>query len=663
MFRILTTLLLCAAAQAATSSTTLTINAAVSTSGSSYVLTGTATLTGGIAASGTFSGSLPISALGNTNASVPFTITLSGGTLVGTLQVPVATLGGGNGTGSATITSGTGSYAGDTGSFPSITGTGLAGLSGITVTYTGTGTIGSAPSGPAPPTITQILNNYGLVQPGFPNYGIAPGALFIVKGTGMADASAQAVLQSSASPGIPKTLNGASISVTVGGTTVTPGIYYAIAGQVAAVLPAATPTGTGTITVSYDGTPSSPAPIQVVPAALGLGTYNGLAIATNPNTGALYTYTNSPIPGDIIVLWGSGLGGIPADSDTVFTSTPHAATIPTQIYIGGIQANVLYAGDSGYPGVNQIDVYIPAGVSPGCNVSLVAVSGSGNNLVTSNTTSIAVATTEGGVCTDPAFGTSGTTISTLSGKNTLNTGAVLLIHSVSPGTTAGTTQTNDLAESVFDSQTGASYISRGSVASVGSCALVQTGTGSTGTTTSTALDAGTITVTGPNGTATLTAEPIAGIGISFAQLASGFIPSSGGAFTFKGSGGANVGSFSATVNFPNPLLNWTNESANATVSRAAGATVSWTGGAANTFVVVGGSSSSSSTGVSASFYCFAPVAAGQFTVPASILLSMPAGTGTMSVENETPYATFTATGLDTGIAYGFSGQSINSTYN
>jgi hypothetical protein len=311
--------------------------------------------------------------------------------------------------------------------------------------------------------------------------------------------------------------------------------------------------------------------------------------------------------------------------------------------------------------VNQIDVYIPTTVSPGCNVSLVAVSGSGSNLVTSNTLSIPVATTEGGVCSDPAFGTSGTTTTTLSGKNTVNTGGVFLIHSIMPGTTAGTTQTNDLAEAVFDSQTGASYVSRGSVASVGSCTVVQTVTGSTST--STALDAGTITVTGPNGTATLTAEPIAGIGISFAQLAAGFIPSSGGAFTFKGTGGANVGSFNATVNFPNPLLNWTNESANATISRAGGATVTWTGGAANTYVEIGGTSSSTSTGVSASFYCFAPQAAGQFTVPASILLSMPAGSGTMTVENETPYATFTATGLDAGIAFGFSGQSINNTYN
>jgi uncharacterized protein (TIGR03437 family) len=536
-------------------------------------------------------------------------------------------------------------------------------LSGITVVYTGTGTIGTGgTTGPTPPTITQILNNYGLVPAGFPNYGIAPGALFIVKGTGMADPTAQAVLQSSASPGIPKTLNGASISVTVGGTTVTPGIYYAIAGQVAAVLPAATPTGTGTITVSYNGTPSSPAPIQVVPAALGLGTYIGLAIATNPNTGALYTYTNSAIPGDIVVLWGSGLGGIPADSDTVFTSTPHAASIPTQIYIGGIQANVLYAGDSGYPGVNQIDVYIPSGVSPGCNVSLVAVSGSGSNLVTSNTLSIPVANTEGGVCSDPAFGTNGATITTLSGKNTINTGAVILIHSVSPGTTAGTTQTSDFAESVFDGQSGAAYTSRGSVASVGSCAVVQAVIGSTSTTT-TALDAGIITVTGPNGTATLTAEPIDGVGISFAQLATGFIPSSGGAFTFKGTGGANVGSFNATVNYPNPILNWTNQAANATISRAGGATVTWTGGAANTYVEIGGTSSSSSAGVSASFFCFAPVAAGQFTVPASVLLSMPAGTGTLGVENETPYATFTATGLDSGISFGFSTQSINSTYN
>ncbi|MDE3164772.1 MAG: hypothetical protein KGN36_03125, partial [Acidobacteriota bacterium] len=109
----------------------------------------------------------------------------------------------------------------------------------LTVEFTTFGATGGVPAGG--PVVKSIQNNYSNIGAGLPNYGIAPGTLFVIYGTGLADASAQAVLQSSASPGIPTTLNGASITVTVNGVTTQPGIYYATATQIAAVLPAATP--------------------------------------------------------------------------------------------------------------------------------------------------------------------------------------------------------------------------------------------------------------------------------------------------------------------------------------------------------------------------------------------------------------------------------------
>ncbi|MGA3190772.1 MAG: hypothetical protein ABSF22_27030, partial [Bryobacteraceae bacterium] len=232
--------------------------------------------------------------------------------------------------------------------------------SSITFNYTTYGTTGTAPP-PTTPTITTLLNNYSYIVPGLPNYGIAPGSLFIIKGTGLASTTSVTALESSASPGIPQTLNGASITVNIGGVTTTPGMYYAEATQIAAVLPSGTPPGTGTITVSYGGASVS-APITVVASALGLdayydnGTGAGLGVATNPTTGALYNYTNSAQPGQTIVLWGSGLGADTADSDYIYTTTPHAVNVPVVIYIGGVQATVLYAGSSGFPGVNQINV-------------------------------------------------------------------------------------------------------------------------------------------------------------------------------------------------------------------------------------------------------------------------------------------------------------------
>ena len=202
-------------------------------------------------------------------------------------------------------------------------------------------------------TITGITNNYSYTPAGFPNSGIAPGTIFAIFGSNMSSAPATVTLQSSAGLGIPKTLEGATLSVSVGGTTVTPAMYYATPGQIAAVLPSNTPVGAATITVSYNNETSNAFPFQVVPSAFGLDTYYGTGsgpiTATNSTTGAIYTYTNSAKPGETIVLWGSVLGADTADSDTVFTSTPHAVNTPLQIYFGGVPATILYAGSSRYP--------------------------------------------------------------------------------------------------------------------------------------------------------------------------------------------------------------------------------------------------------------------------------------------------------------------------
>ena len=113
----------------------------------------------------------------------------------------------------------------------------------ITLQFTTFGA--SASTGPA---VAQILNNSSLTPPGMPNFGIAPSSLFIVQGSGLADPG-NPVLQDS-SAGLPSTLNGASITVVVGGVTTHPALYYTSPAQLAAVLPAATPVGTGTLTVS-----------------------------------------------------------------------------------------------------------------------------------------------------------------------------------------------------------------------------------------------------------------------------------------------------------------------------------------------------------------------------------------------------------------------------
>lgn len=257
----------------------------------------------------------------------------------------------------------------------------------ITLRFTTFGVAaGSGGGTTGPPTIKAVKNNSSLISPGFPNYGIAPSSIFIVEGTGLADPGVP-VLQSSAAPGLPLTLNGASVTVVVNGVTTRPALYYTSPTQLAAVLPAATPIGTGTITVTYKGVTSNAAPIQVVPSALGINTYyTNSGVATDAVSGALLTYTNPGSPGQTIVLWTTGLGADPADSDTVYTTTPHAVNTPLQIYIGGIAATILYQGSAGYPGVNQINLTIPTSVPDGCWISLVAVAGG----VVSNTATLPI---------------------------------------------------------------------------------------------------------------------------------------------------------------------------------------------------------------------------------------------------------------------------------
>jgi uncharacterized protein (TIGR03437 family) len=524
--------------------------------------------------------------------------------------------------------------------------------------YTTFGTTGGGGGGGQNgPTITGVVNNYSFVPAGFPNSGVAPSSIFTIFGTGMAAASNPQTLNTSAAPGIPTTFNGTSVSVTVGATTLPVGLYYALPVQIAGVLPHATPTGAGTITVTYNGTASNQFAIQVIPSGVGLDTYfgsgNGLITMTDAHTAVLHDYTNSAATGEKVTLWGTGLGSDPSDSDTVFSTTPHAVNqASVQVYFGPIQATVSYAGSSGFPGLDQINVIVPDGIT-GCFVPVVVVV----NGVSSNFPTAPIANNNG-PCTDATFGFTGTQLSTLNGQATVKSGSVFVGQSISPDQN-GSPMTNNFASANFESVTGASFGSSGGYATIGSCVVTEVVTAAGGVVTSTGLEAGTITLAGPGGTNYTLTENTTG---SYGQLLpANAITGSGGTFVFTGAGGANVGGFTATINLPNPLLSWTNQGAGATVTRSEGALVTWTGGTPGSNVYITGISSGNN-GATGTFTCYAPQSALQFMVPPYVTGTLPAGTGTLSVENLTDFISFMATGIDHGSGFGFTGNLINSTY-
>ncbi len=279
------------------------------------------------------------------------------------------------------------------GSYAKILVTAVSGSS-ITLQYDTYGVTAGAP------VLLQASNSYSYANT------VAPGSIFVIFGCGLATPGSQPILQS-AVKGLSTTLNGASVSVTVNGTTEQAPLYYASATQIAGVLPSATPAGTAAFSVQYNSQAGNSATARVNPTGFGFDSFyetgGGPGVATDVNYQVI-TPTHSAVPGQPLTFWGSGLGASPQDSDSSYTSAPHSVAVPgfpLQLLIGGLPATILYQGRSGYPGLDQVNVLVPPGVSPGCAVSVVAVNA--NYQMLSNIVTLPVAA-GGGACTDPVLG-------------------------------------------------------------------------------------------------------------------------------------------------------------------------------------------------------------------------------------------------------------------
>jgi uncharacterized protein (TIGR03437 family) len=499
-----------------------------------------------------------------------------------------------------------------------------AGAGSITIAFTTYGVAPAKPAAAAGPAIATVQNNYSYLLPGVPNFGIAPGSIFIVTGSGLSS-GAPPVLQSSAAPGLQTTLNGTSISVTVGGKTTNPVLYYTSAAQLAAVLPSTTLAGDGTITVTYNGTPSAPAPIHVVATALGLdslyGSGTGSGVATDGN-GKVLAFNNSASPNQGITLWGSGIGADSANDDKLFPQTQNNLTnVPMQVFVGGVSANVTYRGRSQYPGLDQVNINIPPNVPLGCYVSVVAQSGN----VVSNVVTIPVSAS-GGACTETSLGASGAQLQAMAtSSSALPIGFLTVANVVAPG--KGSSAVAAAGFGPFNpSFFGAAY----AYASQGSCVLAPPGYSINSlSTTGGQLDVGSIQVSGPSGNLPL---PEQGRGLYFNQYNS-LTP---GTYTFTSTGGSDVKAFSVPLNVPTPFT-VTNQAQLGKITRSAGATVTWSGAPAGGIVLVSGLSAVPNGSVA--FFCYAAANAGQLTIPGSILLGLPPTPGNkINVASFTPLA-------------------------
>jgi mannan endo-1,4-beta-mannosidase len=154
-----------------------------------------------------------------------------------------------------------------------------------------------------------------------------------------------------------------------------------------------TSSGTGNIVVTTGSGISQAfsAPIAATaPALLTTQSGTGQAIAINPD-GSIADPTHPAKPGEILVLLANGLGPVTppiSDGTAPGAAMRNTVTTPT-ILIGGIPATVSFSGLSPqFVALNQINVQIPAGVTPGNTVPIQIKIGS---VTTSNKVTIAIA--------------------------------------------------------------------------------------------------------------------------------------------------------------------------------------------------------------------------------------------------------------------------------
>ena len=658
-------LLVCAGAQAATISTTLTVNATLAI-GTSVTATGTASLTNGVG-SGTFSATLAASASGYSG---PYTITLSGGggTITGVFTMPVAMLSG-NGTASATVTGGTGTYSGANGSFPSLPGAGSIVASGFALSFSGAGTFATGGTIlPTPPTITAVQD----AASNTPN--IAQGSIFIVKGTSLSASG-----YTPFAPPRPTVSGGVKVTFTpvAGGTGTDVYLVYLYnqsgVNQLAGILPSTVAVGNYNVTVT-NGTVSAPFAAQVVASKLGLFTQDntgtGLAVVQNYisavqydlnrlTTGTLNGITYSPAkPGQYMIAYGTGLGAYAAGDNTTSPVFDFSKTLNIQAIVGGVAIPVAFAGRAGYAGEDQINFVLPANIATGCAATLqISVNG-----VLSAPTSISIAPDTGSsACVMTGYTTA--QLQSLDQGGTITTGGFSITQFTITEPSIGTVK-SDVIGGGFTQLTGFQLASAASVnVSViqqGSCQVIH-GT-SSGTTTSTGtltdLDAGTVTVTGPGGsgltnqvlTKTSNSYSISNTeGFSIPGQTSFSLPAGG--YSLSGTGGNDVGSFSTSLTLASALT--LSSPLPTTVNRSSPLTLNWTGGNASDMVeIIGGSSTTSGTGANqvtstTDFICLTTAGQKTFTVPASVLSQLPAtpagSSGLLEVASGNQSATFSPT--------------------
>lgn len=488
--------------------------------------------------------------------------------------------------------------------------------------------LASAPLAAAP-TVAGVYNAASWVVPHQTNSGIAQGALFTVTGTGLGPST----IQHANSYPLPTTegLAGTTIRVRVNGVTQNCIMIYSLDTQVAAILPSATPVGTGALTLSYQGAESSIA-IQVLAANLGTFALNedgtGPGVFTDASNNPI-TYIHPAHPGEELVLWGTGLGAITGDE----TEAPQQVDLHSgvQVLVNNQPATVVYGGRGSSAGVDQINFVVPAGVT-GCKASVaVIVKG-----VTGNITSMAVAPEGQATCGDTFGPLTADNLQKAVAKGSLNLGGIV-VSRVAGG--------NDKLEAGFATYSLSNLVRSwggGSAGSIGSCLAYETLASSLNPidpVVESFLNSGNqLALSSTGGSKTIAAFGTGLYETTLATEPAEYIQPGPFSIT-NGAGGPGVGSFNWSLTLPDPVVP---TNIPATINLSQDLTLTWTGSSdfsvVSIFLFSGVPVSSETAYVE--ILCMADASTRSFTIPSAVLNVLSPGS----------YGAFGKPGVDIQIA-------------
>jgi len=523
-----------------------------------------------------------------------------------------------------------------------------------------------------PPYINghSVRNGASYMPPSLASGAIAQGSIFALFGSALGPAVG---VQALTYP-LQTDLSGVTVSIVQGATTVAALPIYVSASQINIIMPSNAPLGRVSVMVTYSGQTSNPSPLTVVASNFGVFSVNsagvGPGIVTDFVSAAsqpLNALNSVAFPGQVITIWGTGLGAVPSD---VVPPTAGNLAAATEVFVGGVSAPVAYHGRSPCcSGLDQIVVTLPANTPTGCYVPVV-VRTAGTNV--SNAVTMAIAAPGASACSDPfnaleqpfIAGQSAGIVALERFNQTVNVIVPTASNTISDSVFAGMFSTsrspfffqalfalppqgacttyaadgNLLAELTFPAEFANNQFVGAQLLNAGTSLTVSTG--------ATVPDT-------PTGY-----QQVLG-GSDPTDFATPLFFNPPGASVVSGLGGADVGAFSVTVPTALPLQ-WTNQTSLQTVSRSQPLTFTWSnGGSSGGTVLIAGGNFDTPNRASAVFVCTAAASAGSFTVPVWAMGNIPA-TGNATAANGTIYlglaplaapTAFTAAGLNAGFAF------------